>query len=79
MYALILRTDLELRTNAGLRDYARLEYGTPDAAWLVAAANRRPGGPRRRPSLTHRLRTALSARQPATGFPRFADECPVRA
>ena len=32
MYAIPHDTELRLRTNGGLCEYSRLEYGTPDAS-----------------------------------------------
>ena len=38
MYAIRSYGDAPLRTNAALREYARLEYRAEDAHWLLAAS-----------------------------------------
>ena len=50
--------------NFTLRQYGRLEYGSPDVGWLVAEAQRRrpsPQAPRGRPTLRVRLRYFLNS------------------
>jgi hypothetical protein len=78
MYGLTTEMALRLRTNDGLREYARLEYGTPDAAWIIAAASRASPKSRRRIGLTRRIRGVFSSRA-RTGFPRLPEDCPARA
>jgi len=78
MYGLTRGMELRLRTNDGLREYARLEYGTPDAAWIVASANRVPRKPRRKVGLARRIRGVFAGRQ-TTGVPRLPEDCPARA
>jgi len=48
MYAIPMKVDLRLRTNADLRQYARMEYGHEDVSWILAEARRaRQTAPRR--------------------------------
>jgi hypothetical protein len=54
MYGIRMDLDPRLRTNTALREYARLEYGSEDVLWLLAAARRRTRKPVRR-SLASRL------------------------
>ncbi len=57
----IATNHMGLGTNADLRWYARWEYGTSDAAWLIAGARRRR--PRVRPErqIARRLRYWLNS------------------
>ncbi len=79
MYALTIGTELRLRTNNGLREYSRLEYGTPDAEWLLVAAGRVPHKPGRKTKVARRRRGFLFRRRAPAGSPRLAEECPARA
>ncbi|MFA5896447.1 MAG: hypothetical protein WC985_06030 [Thermoplasmata archaeon] len=79
MYALPTRLELRLRTNDGLRKYSRLEYGTPDAAWLLVAASRVPRKPRRKTHVARWLRRLVSSRTTPAGLPRLPEDCPARA
>ncbi len=50
--------------NFTLRQYGRLEYGSPEVGWLVASAKRTrqvPRTPRGRPKLAVRLRYFLNS------------------
>ncbi len=78
MYGLTTGIELRLRTNDGLREYARLEYGTPEAAWIIASVRRSSPKAPRKVSLTGRIRAAFASRR-AMGFPRLAEDCPATA
>jgi len=78
MNGMIMLMELRRRSNDRLREYARTEYGTPDAAWIVASANRVARTPRRKAALTARIRGAFAARA-TTGVPRLPEDCPARA
>jgi len=73
MYAIRLDVDPRLRTNSALREYARMEYGSDEVAWFLAAA-RAPRKKAVRPSLAarFRIRRARPAHRPVAckGSPR---------
>jgi len=76
MYGLTTGMELRLRTDDALREYARLEYGSADAAWIIASARRASRKARPKVALSRRIRAAFAAR-PTSGFPRLAEECPA--
>ena len=81
MYAIRSYGDVPLRTNDALREYARLEYGSADIRWLLAAAapRRKPAaaGPRLR--LFRRLARPSHRAVACKGSPRRPTEEPVPA
>ncbi len=78
MNGMIMLMELRRRTNDQLREYARTEYGTPDAAWIVASANRLPRKPRRKVGLARRIHGVFAGR-PTTRVPHLPEDCPARA
>ncbi len=71
MYTIPAMMEASLRTNASLREYARLEYGHEDALWLLAAARQPREKPLRRPWRFPSLRSQPAPRPVACkGTPR---------
>ncbi len=73
MYPNLTDVEVRLRTNANLREYARLEYGPGYAEWLLAEA-RRAARLATRPRRWSRLFTRRTAAEfrpmPHKGSPR---------
>ncbi len=73
MYPNLTDADVRLRTNANLREYARLEFGPGYAEWLLSEARRaaRPATrPRRRTRFFTRKASAKFRPLPHRGSPR---------
>lgn len=63
MYAIPTNYRLPVRTNAALREYARMEYGRDEVAWFLASIRR---SRRIVPHRTFRLRFGRLRAQPVT-------------
>jgi len=59
MYGFRVEMDPRLRTNPALREYARLEYGSEDVEWFLAAVRRQ-----RRKIVRRSLASRLRLRRP---------------
>ncbi len=75
MYAIPTYGEANLRTNAALREYAQLEYGTRNAEWILAEFRRKtPKTVRKAPRRVFRLFVRRSATipraMPHKGTPR---------
>ncbi len=76
MYAFRIPGEANLRTNAALREYARLEYRGEDVQWLLAAARTPRHVPRARRALLRLARRTHPSPRPVAckGTPRRAAE-----
>ncbi len=73
MYAIRIPGDVSPRTNAALRDYARLEYRKEDVHWLLASSRRAKRTIKPRRPLRLFTRKAAPAHRPVAckGTPRY--------
>ena len=73
MYGIPLDGNVRLRTNATLREYARLEYRNEDVYWVAAAVKAASAKPRPRRRLGIFGRTPRPAHRPVAhkGAPRL--------
>lgn len=76
MYAFQLDGNVRLRTNAALREYARLEYPREDVRWLLATAKAASKPKRRLPRFPRLLGRPAPAPRPVAckGTPRRSPE-----
>lgn len=76
MYAFQLDGNVRLRTNAALREYARLEYPREDVHWLLATAKPAARPKRTVPRFPRFTRRAARAPRPVAckGTPRRSPE-----
>jgi hypothetical protein len=74
MYAILYQNHTHGTNDSDLRTYARTEYGSEDAIWMISRISR-PSGPkrRRRPSLRARLAARLRAAPRGSSPAREAD------
>ncbi len=72
MYGILLDGNVRLRTNATLREYARLEYRNEDVYWVAAAVTAASATPRPRRRLGLFGRSPRPAHRPVAckGSPR---------
>ncbi len=76
MYGIQLDGNVHLRTNAALREYARLEYRREDVQWLIASAKGAAKPRRSVPRFPRFLRRPAPTPRPVAckGTPRRSPE-----